>query len=590
MGDYDSKRKKRIVVISISSFVLLAIVVAVTVGYVRNHSNPAAAHGGSGSHDVSASMKAIKTICQPTDYKQACIDSLSSAAGNSSDPKDLIQASFKVAMKQVSNAAQRSTVLQELEKDPRAAQALQNCKELMDYAISDLQTSFQQVADFDVTKLGKLVADVKVWLSAAITYQETCLDGFQNTTGSAGENMKKALKTSAELTKNGLAIIDEFESVFTSLQIPSFRRRLLAEDGSDVPEWVDAKRRRLLQASPADLKPNMVVAKDGSGDFKSLKRAIEHIPKKTNTTFVLYIKEGVYNEVVRFNNTLKHLVLIGDGPTKTRITGRQNFVDGTPTFKTATVSVLGDFFMAKNIGFENSAGPEKHQAVALRVQADQSIFYNCHIDGYQDTLYAHAKRQFYRDCRISGTIDFIFGDAAAVFQNCTMVVRKPMENQQCIVTAQGRTDRRQPSALVILNSRFVSDPAYYPVRNQQKSYLGRPWKEFSRTIIINSFIDDLIQPAGWLPWMGDYGLKTCFYTEFKNQGPGSPTGSRVKWQGIKTLTANQAADFAPGKFIDGDSWIAPSGVPYSSGLTMSGSVSEFETVPGAVNAPAPPPA
>ena len=123
----------------------------------------------------------------------------------------------------------------------------------------------------------------------------------------------------------------------------------------------------------------------------------------------------------------------------------KNFIDGVGTYRTATVAVLGDFFVGIGIGFENSAGAHKHQAVALRVQADRSIFYKCRMDGYQDTLYAHTMRQFYRDCVITGTIDFVFGDSVAVLQNCTFVVRKPLENQQCIVTAQGRKEKTQPS-------------------------------------------------------------------------------------------------------------------------------------------------
>lgn len=229
-------------------------------------------------------------------------------------------------------------------------------------------------------------------------------------------------------------------------------------------------------------------------------------------------------------------------------------------------AVMGANFMAKDMGFENSAGPSKHQAVALRVHSDFSIFYNCHMDGYQDTLYTHAHRQFYRDCTISGTIDFIFGDAPVVFQNCKMIVRKPLDNQNCIVTAQGRSDKRSPSAIVLQNCTISGDPAYLPVKAVNKAYLGRPWKPYSRTIVMQSQIDDLIQPDGWMPWAGTFGINTCFYSEFGNRGLGADTSKRVKWQGVKTLTPSQALDFTPDKFYSGDTWIKPTATPYVSGM------------------------
>lgn len=192
------------------------------------------------------------------------------------------------------------------------------------------------------------------------------------------------------------------------------------------------------------------------------------------------------------------------------------------------------------------------------------------MDGYQDTLYAHTKRQFYKDCTISGTIDFVFGDAAAIFQNCTFVVRKPMDNQQCIVTAQGRRDRKQPSAIVIQGGRIVADKEYYPVRKQLKSYLGRPWKMYSRTIIMETFIDDLIQPQGWLPWAGDFGLKTCFYSEYNNKGPGAvPVQQRAKWRGVKTITQEHALDFTATRLFKNIQWLKDSGVPYVPGMLSS---------------------
>lgn len=212
----------------------------------------------------------------------------------------------------------------------------------MQYAIGDLQNSFEQLGEFDITKFDDLLADLKIWLSAAITYQETCLDGFQNTTGDSGEKMRKALKSAMELTSNGLAMVTEISSVLNTLNIPLSKRRLLSNDipvmGHDeFPFWVNAGTRKLLQASPAQIKPNIIVAKDGSGNYKTINEALKEIPKNGNNTFVIYVKEGVYEEHVMFNKSMTHLVVIGDGPTKTKITGSLNFIDGIPTFKTATV-------------------------------------------------------------------------------------------------------------------------------------------------------------------------------------------------------------------------------------------------------------
>jgi pectinesterase len=189
------------------------------------------------------------------------------------------------------------------------------------------------------------------------------------------------------------------------------------------------------------------------------------------------------------------------------------------------------------------------------------------MDGYQDTLYVHTMRQFYRDCTISGTIDFIFGDAIAVFQNCTFLVKKPLENQQCIVTAQGRKERHQPSGIVIQNCHIVADT--HNVKFDNKAYLARPWKNFSRTVFMKTYIGDLIQPDGFMPWHGPNGtisgIDTCFYAEFNNKGPGSDKSKRVKWPGIKTLTSQNASHFLPSMFFHGDDWIKVTKIPYSSG-------------------------
>ncbi|CAI9768950.1 unnamed protein product [Fraxinus pennsylvanica] len=559
--------KKKIATLSISPILLVAMVVALTIGTREDKTET------SDRQDLSSSSKAIQTICRSTDYQETCIDTLKSSDKDTDDPKELIEIAFEVTIKYIEDAAKNSTVLQKLQSDPRAKSALDDCHELANRAVNDLRRSYNMFKEFDVASFNAVLSDLKIWLSGAITYQETCLDGFEDVPGDAEEKMRESLKKAMELTSNGLAMVTEISSVLESLGVQGFNnRRLLFEDipimghRGEISDWIDIERRELLSSKSKEIKPDLVVAKDGSGKYQTINEALKDIPKNGNETFVLYIKEGVYEEKVQFNSSMTHLFVIGDGPTKTKITGHLNFIDGTNTYQTATVAVQADNFMAKDVGFENSAGAEKHQAVALRISADKAIFYNCQMDGYQDTLYAHTYRQFYRDCVISGTVDFIFGDSAAVFQNCTLVVRKPMDNQQNIVTAQGRKDVRQPTGLVLQNCTFTADPSYFPVRKTLKSYLGRPWKEYSRTIIMESYLDDLIQPQGWLPWNETFALDTLFYAEFNNRGPAAPKAQRIKWPGVKELPSNRVERFTAAEFIGGDIWIPSTGVPYASGF------------------------
>jgi pectinesterase len=229
-------------------------------------------------------------------------------------------------------------------------------------------------------------------------------------------------------------------------------------------------------------------------------------------------------------------------------------------------ATVAEDFIAKAMTFENTAGASKHQAVALRVQGDRSAFFDCAIRGYQDTLYAHAHRQFYKNCEISGTVDFIFGNAAAVLQNCNIYARKPMANQKNAVTAQGRTDPNQNTGISIQDCRIDAAQDLAEDINSTKNYLGRPWKLYSRTVYLQSYIGDLIQPSGWLEWNGTVGLDTLFYGEFDNFGPGAITNNRVQWHGYNLMTPSQAWNFTVLNFTLGNTWIPDTDVPYTEGL------------------------
>lgn len=218
------------------------------------------------------------------------------------------------------------------------------------------------------------------------------------------------------------------------------------------------------------------------------------------------------------------------------------------------------------MGFQNTAGPQGHQAVALRVQSDRSAFFNCRMDGYQDTLYVQTHRQFYRNCVISGTVDFIFGDSATIIQNSLIIVRRPMDNQQNTVTAQGRAEKREGSGLVIHNCRIVPEQKLFAERFKIPTFLGRPWKQYALTVFMESTLGDLVQPAGYMPWSGNFALDTCQYLEYANKGPGANTNRRVRWKGVRVMARNEAVKYTAGPFLLGNQWLKGTGGQYFLGL------------------------
>ncbi|KAG6485124.1 hypothetical protein ZIOFF_053653 [Zingiber officinale] len=195
----------------------------------------------------------------------------------------------------------------------------------------------------------------------------------------------------------------------------------------------------------------------------------------------------------------------------------------------------------RDVTVENSAGPSKHQAVALRVGADLSAFHRCSFVGNQDTLYVHSLRQFFYDCDVYGTIDFIFGNSAVVLQKCRLYARRPLPGQQNFFTAQAREDPNQNTGISVHRCQVKAAADLLPVQSSFLTYLGRPWREYSRTVFMKSFLDSLIDPAGWSEWDGSFALSTLFYGEYKNSGPGATTTGRVKWPGYRIINSSTEA-------------------------------------------------
>ncbi|KAM6545756.1 hypothetical protein CsatB_026492 [Cannabis sativa] len=407
--------------------------------------------------------------------------------------------------------------------------------------------------------------DVHTWLSAALTNQETCLESLET---HRLESEKATMATSArnlsQLITNSLSLY--LSSTKSKSGAGAGARKLLSV--GEFPAWVTAGDRQLLEAPVEEIKAHAVVAKDGSGSHGTIGAAIDELSASMaeGGRTVIQIKAGTYQEYIKIPTKQKNVLLVGEGKGKTVIVGNKNSDDGSTTYNSATVGAMGDGFIARDITFVNSAGPGKHQAVALRVGSDRSVVFRCSVVGYQDTLYTHSKRQFYRDTDIYGTVDFIFGNSAVVFQSCNISPRKPSSSGlRNFITAQGRSSPDQNTGISIHNCRISAASDLAPVKSSYQTFLGRPWKQYSRTVIMQSFLDDSINPSGWSPWSGGFGLKTLFYAEYMNTGPGASTGRRVSWAHA-SLTAPEANSFTVAGFIAGNAWLPSTGVSFDSGL------------------------
>ncbi|WCJ26909.1 Plant invertase/pectin methylesterase inhibitor superfamily [Euphorbia peplus] len=434
--------------------------------------------------------------------------------------------------------------------------AIEDCKELLDFSISELAWS---LAEMEKLRAGDTSAgyegNLKAWLSAALSNQDTCLEGFEGTDRRLENFMRGSLKQVSQLIANVLALYIQLHS----MPFKPPRNRSIVKPQPEFPKWMTEGEQELVKGRSHNVHVDAIVALDGSGHYSSITDAINEAPNYSKRRYIIYVKKGLYKENIDMKKKKTNIMLLGDGIGKTVVTGNRNFMQGWTTFRTATVAVSGRGFIARDMTFRNTAGPENHQAVALRVDSDQSAFYRCSMEGYQDTLYAHSLRQFYRECEIYGTIDYIFGNGAAVFQNCKIYTRVPLPLQKVTITAQGRKDPHQSTGFSFQDSYILAT---------QPTYLGRPWKQYSRTVFINTYMSGLVQPRGWLEWFGNFALGTLWYGEYKNKGPGANLSGRVKWPGYHIIQdASTAKFFTAGQFIDGMSWLPHTGVKFSAGLT-----------------------
>lgn len=295
----------------------------------------------------------------------------------------------------------------------------------------------------------------------------------------------------------------------------------------------------------------VIVSKDGDGDYGSVSEAISKAPEFSETPYTIQVRSGTYKEFVVVPREKTNIKLVGDGPSQTRIVGSHH---GT------TLDVYGEGFVAENIGLMNSAGLKASAAVAVRNEANNSIFFQCSIEGFQDTLWAVAGRQFYKNCDIYGTVDFIYGDAAALFQDCNLYARY---RPYVTFTAQSRRSPDDHTAFAFQHCHFTMAPEDAAMKSKVRATLGRPWRPYSTVAVIDSFIDSMVDPTGWEEMQGQPTDKVT-YVEYNNYGPGSNTSGRVNWPGVKVLSdPNEAQQFTASVLLDADSWIPHKGVPYN---------------------------
>ncbi len=291
-----------------------------------------------------------------------------------------------------------------------------------------------------------------------------------------------------------------------------------------VPMWIGVLAACLV-AGPVlgqDVAYDYVVAKDGSGDYASIQAAIDGAKSFPPERITIFVKNGVYREKVTVHAWNPRITLIGESKEKTIITHDDHFdkIDRgrNSTFFTYTLMVQGNDFRARNLTVKNSAGPVG-QALALRVEGDRVVFENCRFLGHQDTIYVAGEghRQYFKDCYIEGTTDFIFGQATAVFEDCRI-----HSTDDSYITAAS-TPESEPFGLVFLDCRLTAAPEVEQV------YLGRPWRKHARTVFIRTEMGAHIRSEGWDNWAKPEAKKTTFYAEYANTGPGADRSGRVDW-------------------------------------------------------------
>lgn len=312
------------------------------------------------------------------------------------------------------------------------------------------------------------------------------------------------------------------------------------------PEWA-IKNGTKVGASEKKNVSLLTVAQDGSGDFTKIQDAIYACPAFPYETVTIFVKNGTYNEKVRLPEWNTNVVLKGESKENTIITFDDNFskigLGRNSTFYTYTLAVEGDDCVVSNLTIKNASG-DRGQAIALSVTGNRVKISNCSLLGNQDTLYVSGKevKQYFKDCYIEGTTDFIFGSATALFENCIIHSIK-----SSYITAAS-TPEGTAFGFVFKDCKITANP------DAKDVYLGRPWRIYAKTVFLNCELGKQIKPEGWENWSKPEAEKKSFYGEYNNSGEGAASSKRVKWS--HQLSKKEAALLTPANILKDktDNW------------------------------------
>ncbi|KAI4330456.1 hypothetical protein MLD38_028746 [Melastoma candidum] len=346
---FAAKTRRRLLFLAFLALLFLGIVAAViaTVVHVRSRGRGDDDSPGSSPSSELTPASSLLAVCGVTRYPDSCFSSISSLnSDNSTDPEQLFLLSLRVAadeLRKVSDLPSRLSAQAGVTIDRGVRAALANvCLPLLQDAAETITESISSLNS--TSRVGKLllnssaIADIRTQLSAALTDQETCIDSLTEFNATAlADLVRSGTMNATRFTSNSLAIATRIISLLAQLNLPINRRRLLTEGNrgpSDFPEWVGSRERRMLAG---EVTPDVTVAKDGSGNYKSISEAVAAAPVKNGTgRFVIYVKAGNYTEKVNIGKNVWNVMMYGDGKTQTVVSGSLNFIDGTPTFQTAS--------------------------------------------------------------------------------------------------------------------------------------------------------------------------------------------------------------------------------------------------------------